>query len=70
MKAAGLPDLTVDELIAMKIQDVTPEYVKELHAQGLHPDANSSDRDARAGHHSGIRPRYSARPASIQPRIN
>jgi hypothetical protein len=41
MKAAGLPDLTVDELIAMKIQDVTPEYVKELHAEGLNPDANS-----------------------------
>ena len=41
MKAAGLPDLTVDELIAMKIQDVTPEYVKELHAQGLNPDANN-----------------------------
>ena len=41
MKAVGLPDLTVDELIAMKIQDVTPEYVKELHAQGLNPDANN-----------------------------
>ncbi|MGZ4815811.1 MAG: M56 family metallopeptidase, partial [Terriglobales bacterium] len=41
MKAAGLPDLTVDELIAMKIQDVTPEYVRELHAQGLNPDANN-----------------------------
>ena len=41
MKAAGLPDLTVDELIAMKIQDVTPEYVKDLHAQGSNPDANA-----------------------------
>jgi beta-lactamase regulating signal transducer with metallopeptidase domain len=41
MKAAGLGDLTVDQLIAMKIQDVTPEYVRELHEQGLHPDANS-----------------------------
>jgi beta-lactamase regulating signal transducer with metallopeptidase domain len=40
MKAAGLGDLTVDQLIAMKIQDVTPEYVRELNEQGLHPDAN------------------------------
>lgn len=41
MKAAGLADLTVDQLIALKIQDVTPEYVRELHAQGLQPDANN-----------------------------
>jgi beta-lactamase regulating signal transducer with metallopeptidase domain len=41
MKAAGLGDLTVDQLIAMKIQDVTPEYVRELHEQGLHPDVNN-----------------------------
>lgn len=40
MKAAGLSDLTVDQLIALKTQDVTPEYVKELHDQGLNPDAN------------------------------
>jgi len=41
MKAAGLDDLTVDQLIAMKIQNVTPEYVRELRELGLHPDANS-----------------------------
>lgn len=41
MKAAGLGDLTVDQLIAMKIQDVTPEYVRALQEQGLHPDVNS-----------------------------
>jgi beta-lactamase regulating signal transducer with metallopeptidase domain len=41
MKAAGLGDLTVDQLIALKVQDVTPEYVRELQAQGLHPDANN-----------------------------
>jgi len=40
MKAAGLGDLTVDELIALKIQDVTPEFVRGMHEQGLHPDAN------------------------------
>jgi beta-lactamase regulating signal transducer with metallopeptidase domain len=40
MKAAGLGDLTVDQLIAMKIQGVTPEYVRGLHEQGLHPDVD------------------------------
>ncbi len=39
LKAAGLGDLTADELIALKIQDVSPEYVREIQAQGLHPDA-------------------------------
>ncbi len=41
MKAAGLTDLTIDQLIALKTQDVTPEYVKELRDQGLQPDANT-----------------------------
>jgi beta-lactamase regulating signal transducer with metallopeptidase domain len=41
MKAAGMGDLTIDELVAMKVQGVTPEYVRELHEQGLHPDADT-----------------------------
>ena len=39
MKAAGLKDLSADDLIALKVQDVTPEYVRAINAQGLHPDA-------------------------------
>src|SRR5580700_543385 len=39
MKASGIGDLTVDQLIAMKIQGVTPEYVRGLHEQGFHPNA-------------------------------
>jgi beta-lactamase regulating signal transducer with metallopeptidase domain/uncharacterized protein YnzC (UPF0291/DUF896 family) len=39
LKGAGLTDLSVDTLIALKIQDVTPEYVRGLQEQGLHPDA-------------------------------
>jgi beta-lactamase regulating signal transducer with metallopeptidase domain/uncharacterized protein YnzC (UPF0291/DUF896 family) len=39
LKSAGLTDLSVDTLIALKIQDVTPEYVRGLQEQGLHPDA-------------------------------
>jgi bla regulator protein blaR1 len=41
MEAAGMHDLTIDQLVAMKIQGVTPEYVRGLQAQGLHPDAEN-----------------------------
>lgn len=40
MSAAGLNELTADELITLKSQGVTPEYVKEMHEIGLHPDAD------------------------------
>jgi beta-lactamase regulating signal transducer with metallopeptidase domain len=54
MKAAGLGDLTVDQLIAMKIHDITPEYVRELRDQGLHPDAD----DLVAMRIHGVTPEY------------
>jgi len=37
MEAAGFKNLTADELIAMKIQGVTPAYVKEIHELGMKP---------------------------------
>src|SRR5436853_81812 len=37
MEAAGFKSLTADELIAMKIQGVTPAYVKEIHELGMKP---------------------------------
>ena len=37
IEAAGFKNLTVDELISMKIQGVTPGYVKEIHELGLQP---------------------------------
>jgi len=40
MKAAGLPDLSIDDLIALKTQGVMPEYVRQIHDLGLHPDAD------------------------------
>lgn len=40
MKAAGYSDLDVDELVAMKVQGVTPEYVKQMHEAGLKMDAD------------------------------
>ena len=37
MEAAGFKNLTADELIEMKIQGVTPAYVKEIHDLGMKP---------------------------------
>jgi beta-lactamase regulating signal transducer with metallopeptidase domain len=40
MKAAGLTDLSVDDLVAMKIQGITPEYVREVRTAGIKADAD------------------------------
>jgi beta-lactamase regulating signal transducer with metallopeptidase domain len=40
MEAAGFKNLNVDELIAMKVQGVTPEYIKAMHDLGLKPTAD------------------------------
>jgi beta-lactamase regulating signal transducer with metallopeptidase domain len=40
LKAEGIVDLSIDQLIAMKIQNVTPEYVHRIHALGLKPGVN------------------------------
>jgi bla regulator protein blaR1 len=37
MEAAGFKNLSADELIAMKVQGVTPAYVKEIHDLGMKP---------------------------------
>jgi bla regulator protein blaR1 len=37
MEAAGVKIVDVDELIAMKIQGVTPEYIRAIHDLGLQP---------------------------------
>jgi beta-lactamase regulating signal transducer with metallopeptidase domain len=41
LQSAGLTDLTVDEIIALKIQGVTPEFVRQIKAAGL--DASNSE---------------------------
>ncbi len=35
LRAAGLKDLTVDQIVALKIQGVTPEYVREMRSAGF-----------------------------------
>lgn len=41
LKSAGLANLSVDQLIALKIQGVTSEYVRELHALIMHLDVDA-----------------------------
>lgn len=41
LQAAGLKDLTVDQLIALKVQGVTAEYVREMHGAGLDTSINN-----------------------------
>src|SRR6202035_5652879 len=41
LQSAGLTNLTVDEIIALKIQGVTPEFVRQIKAAGL--DASNSE---------------------------
>jgi beta-lactamase regulating signal transducer with metallopeptidase domain len=38
MKSAGLANLSVDDLIALKVQGVTPEYVQTMKELGIRPD--------------------------------
>jgi beta-lactamase regulating signal transducer with metallopeptidase domain len=38
---AGLKDLTVDELIALKVQGITAEYIKSMKNLNINPDVNT-----------------------------
>jgi beta-lactamase regulating signal transducer with metallopeptidase domain len=40
MKSAGMGDLSADDLIALKVQDVTPEYIRQMRDLGLHVDTD------------------------------
>jgi beta-lactamase regulating signal transducer with metallopeptidase domain len=41
MNSVGLENLGADELIALKTQEVTPAYVREIRSTGLNPDVNA-----------------------------
>jgi beta-lactamase regulating signal transducer with metallopeptidase domain len=68
LKSAGLNDLTVDQLIAMKIQGVTPGYVRDLHALNFTPTAD----ELVAMRIQGITPDYvrGLKDAGIQPTVD
>lgn len=54
LKAAGLNDLTVDELIGLKVQGVTPEYIAQMRRDGFDPNV----RDLIAMKVQGVTPDY------------
>jgi beta-lactamase regulating signal transducer with metallopeptidase domain len=66
MEAAGFKNLSADELIAMKIQGVTPAYVKEIHDLGMKPTV-----DEFVGMRvQGITPEYIREMRSIAPNLD
>ena len=40
LKAEGFENLSADDLIAMKVQGITPQYIHEIRAEGLKPTAD------------------------------
>jgi beta-lactamase regulating signal transducer with metallopeptidase domain len=40
LESAGLKNLKVDQIIALKVQGVTPGYVRSMRAEGLDPNVN------------------------------
>ncbi|HEY6123078.1 MAG TPA: M56 family metallopeptidase [Steroidobacteraceae bacterium] len=40
MRAAGYDNLDVDDLIALKVQDVTPGYIRDIRSSGYNPNAS------------------------------
>lgn len=65
MSAAGLKDLTVDQLISLKIQGVTPEYVKTIRDLGFKVDAD----EVIAMKVQGITPDYIREMRAIDPNL-
>ena len=55
LQAAGLKDLTVEEIVALKIHGVTPEYIRGLSAAGL---SNLRVQDYLAASVQGITPEF------------
>ena len=65
MEAAGFKNLTADELIAMKVQGITPAYVKEIHDLGMKPTV-----DELVGMRvQGITPEYIRDMRSVAPNL-
>ncbi|MDE3137134.1 MAG: M56 family metallopeptidase, partial [Acidobacteriota bacterium] len=65
MAAAGYPNLSADELIALKMQGVTPEYARQLRAAGFAPQA----RELVAMRTMGVTPDYAKQMKAVFPEI-
>ena len=66
MAAAGFKNLSVDDLIGMKVQGVTPAYVEEIHELGLQPNAE----EIVGMRVQGITPQYIREMRAIEPGVD
>src|SRR5215469_4731204 len=66
MEAAGFKNISADELIEMKIQGITPAYVKEIHDLGMKPTAE----EFIGMRVQGITPEYIRDMRSIAPNLS
>jgi beta-lactamase regulating signal transducer with metallopeptidase domain len=66
MESAGFKNLTVDQLIAMKVQGITPEYVKSMQSLGFKPDVD----ELVAMKVQGITPEYVKEIRGVWPNVD
>jgi beta-lactamase regulating signal transducer with metallopeptidase domain len=68
LESVGLKNLKVDQIIALKVQGVTPEYVRAIRAEGLDPNVN----ELLGMKVQGINPEYvrEIRSTGLKPTVN
>jgi beta-lactamase regulating signal transducer with metallopeptidase domain len=68
LESAGLKNLQVDQIIALKVQGVTPEYVRAIKAEGLDPKVD----ELLGMKIQGVSPEYvrNIRASGLKPSIN
>jgi bla regulator protein blaR1 len=68
LESVGLKNLKVDQIIALKVQGVTPEYVRAIRAEGLDPNIH----ELLAMKIQGISPEYvrEIRSTGLKPTVN
>jgi beta-lactamase regulating signal transducer with metallopeptidase domain len=68
LESVGLKNLKVDQIIALKVQGVTPEYVRAIRAEGLDPNVN----EIIGMKVQGINPEYvrEIRSTGLRPTVN
>jgi hypothetical protein len=68
LESVGLKNLKFDQIIALKVQGVTPDYVRAIRAEGLDPNVN----ELLAMKIQGINPEYvrEIRSTGLKPTVN
>jgi beta-lactamase regulating signal transducer with metallopeptidase domain len=68
LESVGLKNLKVDQIIALKVQGITPQYVRSMRAEGLNPNVN----DLIGMKVQGVNPEYvrAIRATGLKPTVN